>query len=127
MKQFVVDYVASNTSPANPTGNIMVDNINKQMRKQFYQMDQAEQNSRGDNFIIKGIAEENDEDLKQKIIDVAKKIDVTLDPTEIKSHYRMGSGARVSSGGFPRPVMVQINNRAKKTKIMIGKKKLGVG
>ena len=37
----------------------------------------------------------------------------------------MGKGP--SSGRFPRPVMVQVNNRAKRTKIMIGKKKLGSG
>ena len=125
MKKFVMDYVAQNMPTENTSGNIMVENINKQMRKQRYQMDQAEQNSRGDNFIIKGIHEDNSEDLQQKVIDIVKKTDVTLDPTEIKAHFRMGN--RTSSGRFPRPIMVQINNRDKRTKIMIGKKKLGTG
>ena len=124
IKDFVVDYVNKNTSNTS-TADSMVDAINKQMRKQSFQMDQAEQNSRGDNIIIKGIAEDNNEDLQQKIIDIVKKTDVTLEPNEIKTHYRMGKGP--SSGRFPRPVMVQINNRMKRTKIMIGKKKLGSG
>ena len=37
----------------------------------------------------------------------------------------MGNSA--SSSRFSRPIMVQMNNRSKKTKIMIGKKKLGNG
>ena len=127
MKQFVIDYVAQNTppssSPAAAAG--MAEQINKQMKKQFYQMDQAEQNNRGDNFIIKGIAEDSSEDLQQKIIDIVKETEVNLETTEIKSHYRMGS--RGQTGRFPRPIMVKLNNRDKRTKIMIGKKKLSGG
>ena len=43
----------------------------------------------------------------------------------MKSFYRMGT---TNGRSFPRPIMVQINNRPKKkTKIMMGKKKLRQG
>ena len=125
MKKYVAEYVVKHTTTTAAPAVGMVESINNQMRKQFYQIDQTEQNSRGDNFIIKGIAEEDDEILQQKIIDIAMKTEVTLEPADIKAHYRMGSKA--SPGRFPRPIMVQLNNRSKRTKIMIGKKKLGSG
>ena len=126
VKDCVKEYVTNNFPTSNSNENAMVENINKQMRKQLYQMDQTEQNSRGDNVIIKGLVEESSENLQQNIIYMVKGTDVTLDPSDIKAHYRLG-GVRTSPGRFPRPVMVQLNNRDKRTKIMIGKKKLAAG
>ena len=106
---------------AQPADNAILSDMRSQLRRQSYSLDQKEQDNRSDNIRIKGVDYEAGEDLQQKIIDVAKEADVTLEREDIVNCYRLGDDDKPANR---RPIMIRVANRGKKVSLMRNKKKL---
>ena len=87
-----------------------------------FENDKLEKYSRRDNLRISGLAEEADETdevLEAKVIELAEDIGVKLKPEEISVAHRLG---KPRDGG--RPLIVRFCQRKKRDEMMINKKKL---
>ena len=95
--------------------------VKLQARQQCYHIDRIEQHDKRNDIKIRGLATENDEDLPQKVVDLAKEINVTINKDDFIC-YRTGR-----SDNANRPVLVKLNDQRTKVKIMRAKKNLGTG
>lgn len=75
-------------------------------------LEEAEQYSRINNVIITGIPQEPDEDLKEKITELAEKLGVKLYEYDICATHRL------SKKGEAPAIVVKMNNREKKMKMI---------
>ena len=94
--------------------------LEKQRQDMQCQIDQMEQASRANNIILKGLGEENEEDITVKVIEKARQINVELTPADIDTCFRLG---RDKARG-PRSIMLRLKSKHTKIALMKNKKQL---
>ena len=87
-----------------------------QIRQQAYVTDQREQDNKADIMCIIGVNYDDQEDLKDQKIDVARKADVTLLRDDIIDCFCLGG---TDAPCDKRPIVAKIRTRAKKVAIML--------
>jgi hypothetical protein len=88
-----------------------------------YANDQVEQYTRRDNLRLFGIPEEDHEDLEQKIIEIAKSINVDLCKDDFSVAHRLGPKTGPGSGKH-RAIIVRFVRRKKRNELLANKKHL---
>lgn len=88
-----------------------------------YEIDRLEQYSRRESVRIVGLGGDTDEeDLQQKVLDIAQELDVNLKADDISVVHR--TGKKLHRPNRPRDVIVKFTTRRAKSDIMKQKKKL---
>ena len=87
---------------------------NKSGLASLFSADTVEQYGRRDNIRIFGVKENNDEDIYQEVINVAKSAGVNMNKSDISICHRVPSRSTVN----PRPVIVKFVRRELKHRVM---------
>jgi len=82
--------------------------------------DDLEQRNRLENLRVFGIPEKSNENTDQLVIDLAKKLNVTLDKSHISRSHRVGR----KNGEKPRAIIVKFVSYASRQKMFMAKKQL---
>jgi hypothetical protein len=97
---------------------------NQELEGLYYRIDTLEQNSRAKNAKFAGIKEEEDEDVKAIVIDVAKKIGVTIKESDITECERVGKPP-TETNQRPRNIMTKFASIGVKAGLFKMRKSLG--
>ena len=84
-------------------------------------MDQREQENRSNTIRIKGVDFEEDENIQDTVISVARTMEVQLTSEDINDCFRIGGRDAPKER---RPIIVKLAHRSKKVEVMRNKKKL---
>jgi hypothetical protein len=93
--------------------------INKLETEVMAALDEREQYSRRNNVRIFGVAEKDNEDTNQLVVDIAAKLNVQLEDCHIDRSHRIGK-----VGDMPRPIIVKFVSYAERSAVFRSKKLL---
>jgi hypothetical protein len=91
------------------------------LRVNAYKLDELEQYGRRENVRISGIKEEEGENLKQKIVDLARAMDIVMETRDINVTHRLG---KPGISGTTRNIICRFVSRDTKFRFLTEKKKL---
>ena len=94
------------------------------IKSQEKDIDKLEQYSRRENVKIYGLIEEENENTDERVIKLFNDIGVEFDVNDISVSHRIGKISRNNDDTRPRPLIVKLLRRNKKTEIMKNKKRL---
>lgn len=104
--------------------NVDLQNENEELKQQInnvnFKMDKIEQQLIENNITISGIEKQNDENIEEIIIKVAKSINVEITQNDIEECYR--SETRKKTAGFPPEIFIKFKNIKIKNEILENKK-----
>ena len=99
---------------------VVQESLDQQRRLTKYDLDNLEQYTRRENIKISGLAEEEGEDLAEKVIKIASDIGIRVTRQEISAVHRIGKTMQRK----PRAVICRFINRSIKDDLILNRKKL---
>ena len=110
-----VDQLENNLQSSIEQGNI----LEKKLEEATKMHDNLEQYSRKFNLEIYGIPEQEKEDTEEIVLNLAKRLNVNLEPEDIDIAHRMKKG-----NTRPRPIIVRFTNYYSRNRLYMNRKKL---
>ena len=97
------------------------------IQTQHFELDRLEQYSRRDSVRIVGLSEASDpaqENTTQIALDLAKDLGVVLKEDDISTSHRVGAPRNLGTNRKPRPIIVKLVRRDRKTALMKSKRQM---